>query len=196
MNLISSWIENKIFAVHHSGHNDHKERKNTLLNLSVIEAILKNAVIDFDWETRLSCVHILLVIIQTHAEKSANFCCKIFDFIIFKSLFDTEIKVQEKALQCLHKLQYYLKPEIEIVEERQKISIMEEFKIYLEEYQKDNKKWCIETLRHFVSLFDFIGLIENLKPMDDHVQNDAVSFMDDILSSVHQKDENLLIDCY
>lgn len=188
LKLISYWVENKIFVVYH------EEKKNTL-NLSVIETILTNAVNDFDWETRLSCIHTLLVIARTHADKSAEFFCSIFDFVICKGLFDAEVKVVKKTMQCLQELQHSFEPNVKTTEEPKKTS-MEEFKICLEEYQKNMEKWCVETLRNFVSLFDFVCLIDSLKAMDDYVQNDAVSFMDDILSSVRQKDENLLIDCY
>ena len=186
--LISSWVENKIFG-------EHQTDKKNILNLFVIEPILTNAVIDFDWETRLSCIHILLVIAQTHAEKSAEFFCSIFDFVVYKSLFDVEVKVQEKAMQCLHTFQHCLKDDLEATE-KSKIFSMDEFKICLKKYQKNGEKWCVQTLRHFVSVFDFSRLIDSLKSMDDYVQNDVVSLMDDILSSSHQKDENLLIDCY
>ena len=186
LELISVWVEQKLFVVVQN------EEKNTL-KLSIIERILKNAIIDFDWETRLSCVHILLVIAQTHGEKSLGFFCSIFDFVIHKSLFDVEMKVQEQTMQWLHKLQCNL-DHVKMTEP--KISNILEFKTHLEEYQKNGEKYCIETLRRFVLLFDFSRTIDNLEAMDEYVQNDSVSFMDDILSSVNKKDENLLVDCY
>ena len=189
LNLISSWVERKLFVI------DEEQEEDNTLKLRHVETILTNAVDDFDWETRLACLHLLLVIVRTHQEKSVGFCCSIFDRVVSKSSFDVEVKVKEKTLQCLHELQRCLKSNDEKVQQLVKIENMEQFKTRFFEYQKE-EKWCLETLRSFLSLFDFSRLLESLRAMDEHVQQNAVSFMDDILASVHKKDANLLIDCY
>ena len=162
-----------------------------------IKDILVNAVCDFDWETRLACLNVLLVIVRTHGEKSTEFCASIFDSVVGRSVLDVEINVQKKALLCLYKLQQQLKSyvETETTKHAKQHNTMDELKELILHYIKENN-FCDDTLKRFVASFDFGELLLCLTAMDEYVQLDSVSFMDDILASVHKKDENLLIDCY
>lgn len=209
LELIKAWVECDVISLHPQKSNTSVEKIEERLHVSRVQPILNNGAEDFDWETRRKCTDIIraaFVTIRSYANdvrqvgESLQCLCDVFNETLAKLVRDCEYKVKLELVYCLQELKTsamsLLKGTSGILDSMEPLTMdvgtFESFEFFM---RNDMRGIKTDRLCDHLRKIDFDAVTKDLKEMDDTVRHNPCSFLEDIIASAEQKDENLL-DCY